>query len=823
MPRHADVETGVVPALVATRACLTVTQGRQPRTGPGMREQPPRVGRLLAKTVWVASTRGGHPRVWRFERWSSVVPFRSLPSCRADAPPRKLRSDARWSGPPLGRAAPPAHSVRRRTGYSCLPRLRHMEKYVCQSVIGKGTYGSATMARRKADGLVCIMKQIGLSRLSKREVRLVRQEAKLLATLRHPHIVSHLESFIWSSDRLCIVMEYCSGGDVEKWLERRRRRRLGVPTLDTVARLVAQTCMALEHVHSKRVVHRDVKCSNLFLSVDSLGYEMIKLGDFGISRVLHSSGELCATSIGTPCYMAPELLEERPYDYKVDVWSAGCVLYELASLKRAFEASSMAGLVHRVVYKPAPRLPGPLGELLKLMLSKRPLDRPDISDVLASDVLRQAQESSPLRPKRTTPRAPPRFLERAAKAEERALERARRARCLRQDRVASEARKPIRMPPDCEEFVDDNDDDDDDEEDEIEEEERNSEEYRALGGGWWLKRDPASHRWFYVHEATGHSQWEPPSPDTSRRQAQLALFVANGLDEASARRVRDAVRARVEESRREREAAANPSHPIDLPVDDVLQLQTPSQESPPAPPAETPDHEAQPPPMQPELDDAGLEEEEAQPVVESASHANDDKRAAWLGNLEARMGDLQSQLGALRQKPRRRKSPDADSPAVYVCELPVDQPEPSSTRSSRAAKRDASRAELRKRIAHDRRRTRKPELEVEILAPSQPPEPPPEPPSPVLPPRRKAVSLYEYLAANNKVDGLLRRASEPELPPEAGLAENGSKLLETLEIQRDDATVPERITVHNDDNDDDDEFVDCMTTLPDDDTGDDQQ
>lgn len=694
-----------------------------------------------------------------------------------------------------------------------------MERYACQSVIGKGSYGSAMVARRKADGLVCIVKQIGLSRLSKREVRLVRQEAKLLATLRHPHIVSHLESFIWSSDRLCIVMEYCSGGDVEKWLERRRRRRMGVPTVETVARLVAQTCMALEHVHSKRVVHRDVKCSNLFLSVDSLGCEMIKLGDFGISRVLHSSGELCATSIGTPCYMAPELLEELPYDYKVDVWSAGCVLYELASLKRAFEASSMAGLVHRVVYKPAPRLPGPLGELLKHMLSKRPVDRPDISDVLASDVLRQAQQSSPLRPKRTVPRAPPRFLERAAKAEERALERARRARCLRQDRVASEARKPMRMPLEGEEDVDDNEDDDDDEEDESEEEERSSEEYRALGGGWWLKRDPASHRWFYVHEATGHSQWEPPSPDTSRRQAQLALFVANGHDEASARRVRDAVRARVEESRRERKAAANSSHSIDLPVDDLFQPEEPSQESPVQPP-ETPEHEAPAAPNQSEVTDAGLEQQEAQPVVDSAPQASDEKRAAWLGNLEARMGDLQSQLGALRRQPRRRKSPDAESPAVYVCELPVDQPKPSSTRSSRAAKRDASRAELRKRIAHDRRRTRKQELEVEILAPPQPADLPPEPPSKTLPPRRKAVSLYEYLAANNKVDGLLRRASEPELPPDSGLAENGSKLHETLEIQRNDATVPERFTVNDDD--DDDEFVDCMTTLPDDNEREDQ-
>ena len=102
-----------------------------------------------------------------------------------------------------------------------------MEKYEAKKVVGKGSYGSAIVARRKADGLVCVVKAIALARLSRGEARLVRQEAKLLATLRHPHIVSHLESFLRRNSsggrELCIVMEYCECGDLEKWVAVRRR------------------------------------------------------------------------------------------------------------------------------------------------------------------------------------------------------------------------------------------------------------------------------------------------------------------------------------------------------------------------------------------------------------------------------------------------------------------------------------------------------------------------------------------------------------------------------------------------------------------------
>lgn len=172
------------------------------------------------------------------------------------------------------------------------------------------------------------------------------------------------------------------------------------------------------------------------------------------------------------------------------------------------------------------------------------------------------------------------------------------------------------------------------------------------------------------------------------------------------------------------------------------------------------------------------------------------------------MGSLQVKLGQLRRQPRRRNPPDAESPAVYVCRLPVDQPE--VVASSRAAQRDACRAELRRRIAHDRRQGKR-DVEVEILAP------PPPPPKPSPPARRKAVSLYEYLASKNEVDGLLRRVSETDAKPDLGQIVV-TELRHTLETQRQattDIVVAEVATrTLKEEEDDDDQFKDCMTSLP---------
>lgn len=95
-------------------------------------------------------------------------------------------------------------------------------------------------------------------------------------------------------------------------------------------------CLALKHVHDKKIIHRDLKSSNVFLKVDNT----ILLGDFGIAKELKFSEEKANSQIGTPYYLSPEIIENKPYNKKTDVWSLGVLLYELCALKHPFEASN---------------------------------------------------------------------------------------------------------------------------------------------------------------------------------------------------------------------------------------------------------------------------------------------------------------------------------------------------------------------------------------------------------------------------------------------------------------------------------------------------
>ena len=106
-----------------------------------------------------------------------------------------------------------------------------------------------------------------------------------------------------------------------------------------------QICIALEYVHKRKVLHRDLKTQNVFLTANNT----VKLGDFGISKVLENTGDHAVTVQGTPYYMSPEVCESKPYTYASDVWALGCILYELCTLKHAFMSENLLGLVFKIV------------------------------------------------------------------------------------------------------------------------------------------------------------------------------------------------------------------------------------------------------------------------------------------------------------------------------------------------------------------------------------------------------------------------------------------------------------------------------------------
>lgn len=139
-------------------------------------------------------------------------------------------------------------------------------------------------------------------------------------------------------------MEYCEVGDLAYHIKEKKKSG-EMFTEEEILNWFIQICIALEYIHGRKILHRDVKSQNIFLTNNNT----VKLGDFGISKLLESTNEAAMTVVGTPYYMSPEVCENKPYTFKSDVWALGCVLYELCTLQHAFSASNLLGLVYKIV------------------------------------------------------------------------------------------------------------------------------------------------------------------------------------------------------------------------------------------------------------------------------------------------------------------------------------------------------------------------------------------------------------------------------------------------------------------------------------------
>uniref|UniRef100_A0AAQ6ABZ0 non-specific serine/threonine protein kinase n=1 Tax=Amphiprion ocellaris TaxID=80972 RepID=A0AAQ6ABZ0_AMPOC len=254
-----------------------------------------------------------------------------------------------------------------------------MNNYEVVRQIGEGAFGKAFLVRDKGGGTECVVKQISLRKMSAREKEASKKEVTLLSKMNHPNIVAFIGSF-QERGSLYIVMEFCDGGDLMKKINMQR----GNPfTEQQIVDWFVQICLGLKHIHDRKVLHRDIKAQNIFLTNGGM---KAKLGDFGIARMLNNTMELARTCVGTPYYLSPEICESRPYNNKTDIWSLGCVLYELCTLRHPFEGSSLRQLVGKICrgrYNPVPSSYSYDLRLLVTQLFKvNPRDRPSVTSVL---------------------------------------------------------------------------------------------------------------------------------------------------------------------------------------------------------------------------------------------------------------------------------------------------------------------------------------------------------------------------------------------------------------------------------------------------------
>uniref|UniRef100_A0A4X1V4Y8 non-specific serine/threonine protein kinase n=1 Tax=Sus scrofa TaxID=9823 RepID=A0A4X1V4Y8_PIG len=253
-----------------------------------------------------------------------------------------------------------------------------MEKYVRVQKIGEGSFGKAILVKSIEDGRQYVIKEINISRMSNKEREESRREVAVLANMKHPNIVQYRESFE-ENGSLYIVMDYCEGGDLFKRINAQKGILFQE---DQILDWFVQICLALKHVHDRKILHRDIKSQNIFLTKDGT----VQLGDFGIARVLNSTVELARTCIGTPYYLSPEICENKPYNNKSDIWALGCVLYEMCTLKHAFEAGNMKNLVLKIISGSFPPVSlhysYDLRSLLSQLFKRNPRDRPSVNSIL---------------------------------------------------------------------------------------------------------------------------------------------------------------------------------------------------------------------------------------------------------------------------------------------------------------------------------------------------------------------------------------------------------------------------------------------------------
>ncbi|NXB46148.1 NEK5 kinase, partial [Leucopsar rothschildi] len=274
-----------------------------------------------------------------------------------------------------------------------------MDKYAIIKQIGEGSFGKIFLAKGKMDNEPCVIKEINLTKMPVKEKEASEKEVILLAKMKHANIVTFYAS-LQEKNKLYIVMEYCDGGDLMK----RINMQHGVLfDEDQILSWFVQISLGLKHIHDKKILHRDVKAQNVFLSNNG---KVAKLGDFGIARQLNSTTEFAHTCVGTPYYLSPEICENRPYNNKTDIWSLGCVLYELCALKHPpvvftilfllfslikFQGNSLHELVLKICrgrFQPvSPNYSYDLRMLISQLFKISPRDRPSINSILRKPFL----------------------------------------------------------------------------------------------------------------------------------------------------------------------------------------------------------------------------------------------------------------------------------------------------------------------------------------------------------------------------------------------------------------------------------------------------
>ncbi|XP_072648888.1 serine/threonine-protein kinase Nek11 isoform X6 [Canis lupus baileyi] len=292
---------------------------------------------------------------------------------------------------------------------STYPKTLIARRYVLQQKLGSGSFGTVYLVSdkkakqgeelelwKKAYILLCmeicfhnlvgeererrkVLKKISVGELNPNETVQANVEAQLLSKLDHPAIVKFYTSFV-EQDNFCIITEYCEGRDLDCKIQEYKKAGKTFPESQIIEWFI-QLLLGVDYIHERKILHRDLKSKNIFLKNN-----LLKIGDFGVSRLLMGSCDLATTLTGTPHYMSPEALKHQGYNTKSDIWSLACILYEMCCMNHAFTGSNFLSIVLKIVEGDAPSLPKQypreLNAIMECMLNKSPSLRPSAIEIL---------------------------------------------------------------------------------------------------------------------------------------------------------------------------------------------------------------------------------------------------------------------------------------------------------------------------------------------------------------------------------------------------------------------------------------------------------
>ena len=249
-----------------------------------------------------------------------------------------------------------------------------LSKYEIIQEMGRGAFSTVYKIKSKSDNTIYCLKKINIKKTPDRK-----NEVNILSKLNHANLVKYISSYE-DEEGIYIIMEFCIYGDLYSLLHIVKKKKVYVNE-EIIWDIAYQCLLGLEYLHSNQIIHRDIKLLNIFMSKNKI----VKIGDMGMSKILDKK-EMKLSRVGTPLFLAPELIKKEKYDFKADIWSLGCSIYHLAKTIPPFNDENLVKLGQAIINDNPPKLPEcyseELGNFINKLMTKNKKHRPTAAEAL---------------------------------------------------------------------------------------------------------------------------------------------------------------------------------------------------------------------------------------------------------------------------------------------------------------------------------------------------------------------------------------------------------------------------------------------------------